>query len=167
MQGLCTVTGNTDSNIYLYGSGTVITVTGAFTSDSNIGLGSSDNIRAYTSGYSTYNSGTDPGNFFTSDYYKYGIGEKDGEAFPGVHYIECSWEGGDTDGHVVKTKKVCTDYQEVGGRAELTDHWYFASYSDTYSDRIQVTGDTKLILKDGVTLTCKKGIQIHQFPPIT
>ena len=167
MQGLCTVTGNTDSNVYLYGSGTKITVTGAFTDGSSIGVGVTDYGRKLTSGFSTYNSGHDPSEFFSMDNYMYDICEKDGEAYPGITYWDHSWEGGDTDGHVVYTQKVCTDYQEVGGRAELTDHWYFASYSDTYSDRIQVTGDTKLILKDGVTLTCKKGIQIHENSTLT
>jgi hypothetical protein len=31
----------------------------------------------------------------------YAIGEKDGEAYPGVPYWDHSWEGGNTDGHVV------------------------------------------------------------------
>ena len=81
----------------------------------------------------------------------------------GVEYIECSWTGSSTNGHVVKTTKYCTDYQRLNGQAGLGDGWYYADYSDTYKgNRWQVTGNAKLIIKDGVTLTCKKGIQIHQ-----
>ena len=167
MQGLCTVTGNTDSNIYLYGSGTKITVTGAFTNGSDIGVGFTDYGRKFTSGFSTYNEGTDPGEFFTSDNYKYGICEKDGEAFPGVYYMERSWEGGNTDGHVVSTTKLYTGGRTLNGSSNLSG-WYYADRNDTYEDnRISIDGDTHLILLDGMTLTCKKGIHIKPGKTLT
>ena len=170
MQGLCTVTGNTDSNIYLYGSGTKITVTGAFTDGSDIGVGFSDYDRKFTSGYSTYNSGTDPGNFFTSDNYKYGIGEKDGEVYPGVSYWDHSWEGGNTDGHVVYTQKVCTDYTTYSSNTNdnsLGGGWYLLSGTFTFNKRVTIDGDVKFILQDGCNVEFDKGIFIKENKTLT
>ena len=163
MQGLCTVTGNTDSNIYLYGSGTKITVTGAFTDGSDIGVGFSDYDRKFTSGYSDYNSGTDPGNYFSSDNYKYGIGEKDGEAFPGITYWDHSWEGGDTDGHVVSTQKLCTNYTIYSGETKIEgDKWYLLSGETSYDNRLTINDlHVKFILMDGCNVEFKKGIYIR------
>ena len=170
MQGLCTVKDNTDSNIYLYGSGTKITVTGAFTDGSNIGLGSSDNIRAYTSGYSTYNSAT-PDNYFSFDNGSYAMGLKNGEVYPSIYYVECSWDGGDTDGHVVSTNKICTDYSQYNGETELSDGWYLLSGShtgdDEYKKRITIDGDVNFILQDGCDVEFDKGIFIKENKTLT
>ena len=160
MQGLCTVKDNNDGNIYLYGSGTKITVTGAFTSGSKIGVGFSDYGRKFTSGYSTYNSGTEPGDFFSSDYAYYAIGEKDGEAFPVIPYVERSWEGGNTDGHVVSTNKICTDYSQYNGETELSNGWYVITGNNTYNNRLVCHNDVKFILLDGYTAEFTKGIHI-------
>ena len=163
MQGLCKVTGNTDSNIYLYGSGTVITVTGAFTSDSNIGVGVTDYGRKLTSGYSTYNSGHEPGEFFSMDNAAYAIGEKDGEVYPGVPYWDHSWEGGNTDGHVVYTQKVCTDYTTYSSNTNdnsLGGGWYLLSGTFTFNKRVKLNGNVNFILLDGCNVEFDKGIQI-------
>ena len=165
MQGLCKVTGNTDSNIYLYGSGTVITVTGAFTSGSSIGVGVTDYGRKLTSGYSTYNSGHDPSEFFSMDNYMYGIGEKDGEAYPGISYVERSWVWNDENdeskgGHVAEETKVCIDYTDYDGRKDVNTGWYLLSGSHTYEDRIACHGDVKFILVDGSYTVFENGIHI-------
>ena len=167
MQGLCKVTGNTDSNIYLYGSGTKITVTGAFTTGSNIGVGVTDYGRKLTSGYSTYNSGHEPGEFFSMDNAAYAIGEKDGEVYPGVPYWDHSWEGGNTDGHVVYTQKVCTDYSNYSDTEDLNTGWYVLSGSHTYEKRPRCHGDVKFILQDGSDAEFKKGIHIDDGKTLT
>ena len=157
MQGLCTVTGNTDSNIYLYGSGTKITVTGAFTDGSDIGVGFSDYDRKFTSGYSTYN-------------YKYGIGEKDGEAYAGVSYVERSWTGGNTTGHVVEETKVCTDYTTYSSNTNdnsLGGGWYLLSGTFTFNKRVTIDGDVKFILQDGCNVEFDKGIFIKENKTLT
>ena len=163
MQGLCTVKDNNDSNIYLYGSDTNITVTGAFTDGSKIGVGFSDYGRKFTSGYSTHNSGTDPGNFFSSDNYKYGIGEKDGEAYPGAYYTERSWTGGNTDGHVASTQKLCTSYKTYSSNTDdktLNGGWYVLSGTFTFNNRVKLNGNVNFILLDGCNVEFDNGIQI-------
>ena len=167
MQGLCKVTGNTDSNIYLYGSGTKITVTGAFTTGSNIGVGVTDYGRKLTSGYSTYNSGHEPGEFFSMDNAAYAIGEKDGEVYPGIPYWDHSWEGGNTDGHVVYTQKVCTDYSNYSDTEDLNTGWYVLSGSHTYKKRPRCHGEVKFILQDGSDAEFKKGIHIDDGKTLT
>ncbi|MBR2228918.1 MAG: right-handed parallel beta-helix repeat-containing protein [Prevotella sp.] len=167
MQGLCTVTGNNDGNIYLYGSGTKITVTGAFTTGSNIGVGVTDYDRKLTSGFSTYNSGHEPGEFFSMDNAAYAIGEKDGEVCPGVPYWDHSWEGGNTDGHVVYTQKVCTDYSNYSDTEDLNTGWYVLSGSHTYKKRPRCHGEVKFILQDGSDAEFKKGIHIDDGKTLT
>ena len=161
MSGNPSITNNTcgaHANNLALDNNTVINVTGAFTSGASIGLATYN--RKVTSGYSTYNSGVAPGDFFSSDNDLYSIGFNDNEVAAGYPYIECSWEGGDTDGHVVQTTMVAFNVSLLEGASQLSG-WYYVDRDDTYSDnRISIDGDTHLILKDGVTLTCKKGIQI-------
>jgi hypothetical protein len=161
MSGNPSITNNTcgaHANNLALDNNTVINVTGAFTSGASIGLATYN--RKVTSGYSTYNSGVAPGDFFSSDNDLYSIGFNDNEVAAGYPYIECCWEGGDTDGHVVQTTMVAFNVSLLEGASQLSG-WYYVDRDDTYSDnRISIDGDTHLILKDGVTLTCKKGIQI-------
>ena len=161
MSGNPSITNNTcgaHANNLALDNNTVINVTGAFTSGASLGLATYN--RKVTSGYSTYNSGVAPGDFFSSDNDLYSIGFNDNEVAAGYPYIECSWEGGDTDGHVVQTTMVAFNVSLLEGASQLSG-WYYVDRDDTYSDnRISIDGDTHLILKDGVTLTCKKGIQI-------
>ena len=71
MKGKPIVSGNNSTangidNVYLNGS-SVITVTGAFTEGAKIGVRPASTSNAITSNYSTYNQGTTPDNFFSSD----------------------------------------------------------------------------------------------------
>ena len=71
MSGNPVISGNTSTangvdNVYLNGS-SVITVTGAFAEGTKIGVAPSNTSNAITSNYSTYNQGTTPDNFFSSD----------------------------------------------------------------------------------------------------
>ena len=71
MQGIPVVSGNTSTangvdNVFL-NDNTVISVTGAFAEGTKIGVAPSNTSNAITSNYSTYNQGTTPDNFFSSD----------------------------------------------------------------------------------------------------
>ena len=85
-----------------------------------------------------------------------------------VNYIECSWSGGNTDGHVVSTEKTCANPTLWDGTSNLTGGWYYFSGSlETNTSRIQVTGNSKLILVDGCHLKHKRGIYIHDGKTLT
>ena len=57
----------------------------------------------------------------------------------------------------------------ISGNTEdrLYDGWYVLDSSFTYDERIVIYGDVKLILKDGCTLTVKKGIRINTDATLT
>ena len=84
-------------------------------------------------------------------------------AWAQVNYIECSWSGSNTGGSVVQTTRTLTEsYTELAETVtELTDGWYVANSGFTYvARRPVINGDVKLVIMDGVTLHCSKGIQI-------
>lgn len=74
-------------------------------------------------------------------------------------YVIRGWEGSQvfTDTRVVTAERL-DDVDEE----ELNDGWYVADESYTYStsDRWEVLGTVNLIIKNGVTITCKDGIHV-------
>ena len=88
-----------------------------------------------------------------------------------VNYIECSWTGSNTGGHVVQTTRTLADgsYTVLAESVtELTDGWYVVTTGFTYvAHRPVINGDVKLVIKDGVTLHCSKGIQIKDGKTLT
>lgn len=69
---------NVSDNVYL-ASGTVITVNGAFTADTHIGITLADGTGSFTAGYSTHNSALDPTVVFSSDNTIYHLSLYNGE----------------------------------------------------------------------------------------
>lgn len=86
-----------------------------------------------------------------------------------VSYIERSWSGGNTGGSVVSETKTCSSYITISSDTqELKDNnWYCVSSNVTCRNRIKVSSNAKLILKDGFTLTCEKGIHINSGKTLT
>lgn len=170
MQGTNTVNDNTGkdgaNNLYLAGS-TVINCTGAFDSSTGISVSLENYNRKFTSDYSLYNSHTLPSEFFSCDDSRYVVNQKDGEAFPGVPYWDHEWSGDNTSGHVVYTKKICTDYSYYDGGTGLSDGWYVLSGNHTYEERPRCHGDVKFILLDGCNTEFQKGIHIDNNQHLT
>ena len=170
MQGTNTINDNTGkdgaNNLYLAGS-TVINCTGAFDSSTGISVSLENYNRKFTSDYSLYNSHTLPSEFFSCDDSRYVVNQKDGEAFPGVPYWDHEWSGDNTSGHVVSTKKICTDYSYYDGGTGLSDGWYVLSGNHTYEERPRCHGDVKFILLDGCNTEFQKGIHIDNKQHLT
>ena len=76
-----------------------------------------------------------------------------------VSYIERSWDGT----KVTATERTADDCTLLSGLTDKTA-WssgrYAVTEDVTVNTRITVTGDVHLILKDGATLTAKKGINV-------
>ncbi|MCR5167920.1 MAG: hypothetical protein K6C13_12035 [Oscillospiraceae bacterium] len=70
----------------------------------------------------------------------------------------------DADG----TEMTCTYYTTVtSDETNWTGDWFFVNKDTEITDRIWVTGDVKLILADGVTLTAPYGISVNGSDSIT
>ena len=79
-----------------------------------------------------------------------------------VSYLACDENGQNW------TTETCTDFTEVtAGDTDWADGWYYAGGSVTLSDRVVVTGNVRLILGDGFTLTASKGIQVSEGNSLT
>ncbi len=167
MSGNPVITDNTvngkPNNLYLY-SDNIINVTGALTG-SSIGVTLEGYNRDFTSGYGTYNGSTAPSTFFITDVSGTEVSLNGNEAkltiSSGVTYVERSWEGGNTDGHVVSKTKRCDSYTIYNGEKELSSGWYRLSGNHSYDFRLVVHGpNTYFILEDGSNIEFKKGIHI-------
>ncbi len=161
-----TVNGVTN-NLYLHGGSSVIKVIDAFTSGTSIGISrdESDYNKKFTSGFNSKNSGSVATDFFSPDVSGAKVTTSDGEAYlstnSGVFYIDRSWTGGDTDGHVVSTRKIATGVGTFSGAESVSKGWYLISGSKKYdSKRVSVTGEVHFILQDGCDLELTKGIYI-------
>lgn len=72
-----------------------------------------------------------------------------------VSYIERTWDGT----KVVNTTKTITEYTSItSSTTSMSEGWYVLDTDVKISDRINVSGDVHLVLKDGYTLTVPKGI---------
>ena len=164
MQGSIIISGNLDghdvpSDAYLYSN--LINCTGAFSSDSEIGLELRFSIGTCTSGYGSHNSSTNP--FFAS------IGTHNAEIVNGEivlrinnrKYIECSWD--ETTGKVVHTVKQIPSGVSIF-TPRIADgsgpYWAVADQNMTIDGHIHANNSVYLILCDGVTVTYSKGLSI-------
>ena len=83
-----------------------------------------------------------------------------------VNYIECSWTGSNTGGHVVQTTKTLADgsYTTLANNIDeypsLSDGWYVVASNCSYFSRIVINGNVNIVVKDGTELYCFQGIQI-------
>ena len=81
-----------------------------------------------------------------------------GKMFP-VSYLKYSFDE-DTK-TLTSEKKKCDDYTEVtSGTTTFSNGWYVLSSSQSFDDRIEVSGTVNLILLDGCTLEAKKGVEV-------
>lgn len=170
MEGMVNISDNSGSNLYLPDQ-CKVGFTGALASGSSIGVSLENNNRAFTTGYSAYNSFNEV--FFFCDNTNVSLSTSGVEwstEIPNgtIVYYDHHWEGSDTDGHVVKEHKLCTSYSNWNGTSNLTGGWYvFSGSLETNTDRITVSGDTKLILADGCSLKHKRGIYIQDGATLT
>ena len=80
----------------------------------------------------------------------------------GVEYIYRSWNGK----KVVEETRNCTNYTDIAEHSGnyLAGGWYVVTRSMTLNDRLFIDDfDIHIILCDGATLTCKKGICIKSY----
>lgn len=78
-----------------------------------------------------------------------------------ISYVERSWD--EANSAVISTTKYRTDYTSIGSRSSDTlSGWYYVDSTQTINDRLKVSGTVNLILKDGKTLTLKKGIRVPE-----
>ena len=80
----------------------------------------------------------------------------------GVEYIYRSWNGK----KVVEETRICTNYTDISEHSGnyLAGGWYVVTRSMTLNDRLFIDDfDIHIILCDGATLTCKKGICIKSY----
>ena len=165
MQGAIVMTDNKDyeyepNHLYMK-SGTVINVTGSL-AGSSIGISSEDEYPTFTSGYATYNAGTDPATLFSPDISvtKQVSADQDGEACLTlkdgcIPYVERGWDGK----KVTSTTKILTPNSY--SLLESSNNGFYV-YNGFYVVKGNVTidgtlivfsEDCKIILCDDATLT--------------
>ena len=78
-----------------------------------------------------------------------------------VYYLKYSF---DEDTKTLTSKeRICDDYTVVTrGTNTLSDGWYVLDRSQSFDNRISVSGTVNLILCDGCTLTANKGIEVAE-----
>ena len=191
MKGAMTVTGNMGpggmtNNLFLK-TNAIVTITGSL-AGSTVGVNMEATAGIFTSGYSTYNSGTDPATIFTPDISDVMAVSLDGNEAKlasilpegAVYYIECSWDSHNKK--VVNTTKILSrkigysdtptegDYKLVTNSKNEDDWFQLGGYSDDNDEYYVVTGNVSnntlnvlgkkvhLILCDGAKLTLSGGI---------
>jgi len=83
-----------------------------------------------------------------------------------VNYIECSWTGSNTGGHVVQTTRTLADgsyttlANNSGEYPSLSGGWYVVASNCVYMSRIVINGNVNIVVMDGTELYCVQGIQI-------
>jgi hypothetical protein len=173
MSGKPYIKGNESSNLYLDGS-SKIQVTGSL-SGAKVGVSQSNyDSDIFTKDYSEYNN-SNANTVFSADVSGYYVSYGGADAIINVNgytYIECSWSGGNTDGHVVKTKKSRGyPYVVYGGGSSndtsLSGGWYLLYSTFTFNKRVTINGDVKFILANGCNVEFDKGIYIPKDNKLT
>ena len=161
MQGTINVTNNTRSsdnraaNLYLKSG--KIKVTDALT-DSHIGV-DMPNPGVITTDFGVTNGNTEPNTIFTSDYAFVEVQPYQGEASLRYYYLDHHWDS--ENNTLVEEKK----YFEPGSIEDFPNSGplqagnYVVRQSKTLAN-LQIAGDVKLLLCDGVTLTVNRNIFI-------
>ncbi len=173
MSGNPQIKDNENGNLYL--DATTVINCGTFTEGARIGVSLQNGKynRKITSGYNSNNSGIAPGTYFSADLNDATLSLQDKEAYiaaSGYIYVERSWTGGNTDGHVVKTQKLCTSYNTYNSNSNvssLNGGWYVLSGTFTFSKRVTINGDVNFILLDGCSVEFDKGIFIKENKTLT
>ena len=143
------------NNVYLP-EGKVITLSGALTADSSIGVTSALANAVLTSGYSTYLDGIDPsGMFFTNEGYV--IRVKNEELCTRLTQETTYY---DPISGTVKTQAECLVVDPTA--TQWANDWYVVTGSVRIDSRVSVSGDVNLILTNGAELTVPKGISVPQ-----
>lgn len=163
LQGAVIVYGNTPNNLYLAGND-IINIQGALAEGASIGVSQENYDEPFTTGYGKFNGYTGMDKYFHSDANSSTVENRGGEAkvvflvTDGVPYVQGYWdEIGKT---VVNVEEKAASPVSLNGQTTLSG-WYYSDHDNTYSARrITISGNTHLILKDGTTLTCEKGIYI-------
>ena len=166
MSGKPVVRDNTGSNLYL-NDNMKVTLTGALAQGACLYISMQTYNREFTAGYSIYHSGLAATTYFHSDLGSLGDASlttsSGGELMfnfgEGKYYITRTWDENDKL-VVTHIHEQSADIQRLDDQTTLSG-WYYSDYNNTYeAHRVTISGDTHLILKDGTTLTCEKGIYI-------
>ena len=70
-----------------------------------------------------------------------------------IIFMSHAWNGSE----VVPDRQVVSDYKAMPENGILNGGVYYVDHDMTYDQRVEVTGDTWLVLAEGVTLTVQKG----------
>ena len=177
VQGKHTITDNQDAggkanNVYLK-NGKVITVTGSL-AGSNVGLNMESGTGTFTSGYNTYNSGTDPATIFKDDLngvMAVSLDDKNeaqlSNALPegDIYYIERSW---DEENKAVraevkimhKGEYTLFSNKDYDDDLTLSGGTYVVKGNVFVDGFVRIKGDTKLILCDGATMKIDRSVVV-------
>ena len=174
MSGKPYIKDNEGSNLYLDGSSTKISC-GKFNSGARIGVSQSDyDGLSFAPSYFDNNKSINPTTIFSADVSGFEVEVVSDVPYiqaNGHTYIECNWSGGNTDGHVVKTKKAYTGsyttYNSNTSVNSLSSGWYLLYSTFTFSKRVTINGDVKFILANGCNVEFDKGIYIPKDNKLT
>ncbi len=177
VQGKHTITDNQDAggkanNVYLK-NGKVITVTGSL-AGSNVGLNMESGTGTFTSGYNTYNSGTDPATIFKDDLngvMAVSLDDKNeaqlSNALPegDIYYIERSW---DEENKAVraevkimhKGEYTLFSNKDYDDDLTISGGTYVVKGNVFVDGFVRIKGDTKLILCDGATMKIDRSVVV-------
>ena len=159
------VEGNTVTSNVKLGYSDIISVDGELTEGASIGVLKYSVTGTFTSGYSTYNDGTDPSAYFTSDADACGVLSNNGEAMlalPPVYYIDHDTDGTVKDSTPVIDYTILSDSTRTWGSGQ-EPKWYVATTDTAINNDIHLSGNStvNLILCDGATLTASSGINMN------
>ena len=185
MQDKPVVDNNSPNDVYLQ-SYQLITVTGAFTEGTRIGVDTEIVQDVFTTGYGKYHKWemTNPDKFFfvSNPVLNGTIGTKTTDntseaylthtTYKAIKYIERSWDN--EAKKVADEEKTCTSYTPISGNDTgdngwfgLDNGWYVVTGNSSYKT-LNVTGtDAHLIIPDGATLTVTGGVKVEQGHKLT
>ena len=171
IKGKPVIKNNGSTNVYLAG-GCIIEVTGALSSGSHVGVTYEDEGKGpFTSGFGDDN--TQPDKYFFADNDNAGrkIISDGGEAWIGYGYISRSWD--DEAGKVVDTEQEVHKYisfTKVGETSFIPEdqtvdlinnQWYVVDSTVELEHLVRCFIGANILLCDGYTLTCDKGILVE------
>ena len=152
------------------------TVIGEFNSDSDIAVHIPKDFNGYIAyDYSTYNPTLDPADIFTyAGSYAADFSVDEGNvkaAYTGFTYISRSWDS--EQKKVVEETKTIADgsyrfpenandtYGDYINLGSPNGEWYVVDRDITVDELVRCFGSVNLLLRDGATLTCNKGIVVE------
>ena len=154
-----------ECNVYLK-SDKVITLTDALDTRSEIGVSAEAKLPVFTLNYSTNLGSSDPNDYFFIDNSSDDLpAASNGEVYLVaanlLYYINRTWN---PDSHSVESEMIplALDSVKAFNGSFSESGTYIVMNNTTVSDRLSVPAqkDVKLILADGVTINCSKGINV-------